>query len=331
MTAVTAAPRTFLSVRMLTALRDGLLPVLLIAEIIFFAIAAPSFFAPSNISNIIVNSADLALIAAGMTLVILLAGIDLSVGPMLGVIAWVGATLHVAGTPPLLTIGITLILGAGLGAVNGAIIVGGRVSPIIATLGMAAVYKTVLFMLWGSRDVLASPVVPALSPAAKVFGIPVVGIIVIVVYILLAYVLKRRVFGRRLYAIGNDAEGARLLGVKVFRTTFSAYIVVGALVGAAALLYTSRVGVVQAYSGAELSLPAIAAVVIGGTSILGGEGGVLRTLGGLAFIAVLQNGVVLLGVPPLWNGAMVGAAIALAVTFDVLSRRMIDKRIGRVQ
>jgi ribose/xylose/arabinose/galactoside ABC-type transport system permease subunit len=119
--------------------------------------------------------------------------------------------------------------------------------------------------------------------------------------------------------------------VKVFRTTFSAYIVVGVLVGAAALLYSSRVGVVQAYSGAELSLPAIAAVVIGGTSILGGEGGVLRTLGGLAFIAVLQNGVVLLGVPPLWNGAMVGAAIALAVTFDVLSRRMIDKRIGRVQ
>jgi len=331
MTAVTAAPRTFLTVRMLTNLRDALLPVLLIGEIIFFAFAAPSFFAPANISNIIVNSADLALLAAGMTLVILLAGIDLSVGPMLGVIAWLGATLHVAGTPPLLTIGITLVVGAGLGAVNGAIIVGGRVSPIIATLGMAAVYKTILFVLWGSRDVLTQPVIPALSPAAKVFGIPIVGIIVVVVYLLLAYVLRRRVFGRRLYAIGNDAEGARLLGVKVFRTTFAAYIVVGVLVGMGALLYSSRVGVVQAYSGAELSLPAIAAVVIGGTSILGGEGGVLRTLGGLAFIAVLQNGVVLLGVPPLWNGAMVGAAIALAVTFDVLSRRMIDNRIGRVQ
>jgi ribose/xylose/arabinose/galactoside ABC-type transport system permease subunit len=318
-------PRT---VALLGAARNLLLPVLLIGELVLFATTAPAFLSPANLSNVVVNAADLALIAGGLTLVILLAGIDVSVGPMLGVIAWLGASLHVGGLPALLVIVLTLLFGALLGGVNGGLVVLGRVPPIIATLGMAAVYKSVLFVLWDSTDVFTTPVVPALGPAARVGGFPVVGVMVIAAYLVLAYVLRQRVFGRRLYAIGNDPEGARLLGVPVRRTTFGAYVVVGALVGLAALVYAGRVGAVQANSGAELTLPAIAAVVVGGTSVLGGEGGVLRTLGGLLFIAVLQNGVVLLGVPPLWNGVMIGAAVALAVIFDVLTRRILDKRIG---
>lgn len=310
------------------AARNALLPTLLVAELVFFAVAAPNFLSPANLGNVVVNAADLALIAAGMTLVILLAGIDVSVGPMAGVIAWLGASLHVGGMPPLLVIGCTVVFGALLGALNGGLIVIGGVPPIITTLGMAAVYKSALFVLWDSTDVFTTPVLPALGPGARLGWFPVVGFVVLLVYALLVYVLQKRVFGRRLYAIGNDAEGARLLGVPVRRTTFAAYVLVGVLVAIAALVYAGRVGAVQATSAAELTLPAIAAVVVGGTSILGGEGGVLRTLGGILFIAVLQNGVVLMGVPPLWNGVLIGAAVALAISFDVLTRRILDRRIG---
>ncbi|NBE99714.1 ABC transporter permease [Nonomuraea sp. KC401] len=324
----TTVPSAFApSARMLVVLRNALLPILLAAEVIFFTVAAPGFLSAANLANVVINSADLALLAAGVTLVVLLAGIDVSVGPMLGVVAWVGATLFVAGMPPPLVVVIALLLGGALGAVNGALVVGGRISPIITTLGTAAIFKTVLFILWDSTDVFAGPVVPALGPA-RAGGLPLVGLVVLAVFGVLAYVLRHRVFGRRLFAIGNDAEGARLLGVPVGRTAFAAYVLVGVLVGLAALIYVGRVGVVQATAGNELTLPAIAAVVVGGTSILGGEGGVLRTLGGLAFIALLQNGVVLMGVPPLWNGVLVGAAVALAVAFDVLTRRTLDKRIG---
>lgn len=324
--AITAVPDR--RVGLLHTMRNSLLPVLLLAEVVLFAVAAPNFLSANNLANIVVNAADLAIIAAGMTIVILLAGIDVSVGPMLGVIAWVGATLHVGGMPAVWVVPLTVLFGMLLGAVNGLLVVGGRVPPIIATLGTAAVYKSVLFVLWNSTDVFTTPILPALGPVARVGGFPLVGLVVLGCYAVMAYVLKYRVFGRRLYAIGNDEEGARLLGVPVRRTMFLAYVVVGALVAVAAMVYAGRIGAVQANSGAELTLPAIAAVVVGGTSILGGEGGALRTLGGLVFIAVLQNGVVLLGVPPLWNGVLIGTAVALAVTFDVLTRRLVDKRMG---
>src|SRR5690606_29775643 len=123
-----------------------------------------------------VNAADLAIIAAGMTIVILLAGIDVSVGPMLGVIAWVGATLHVGGMPAVWVVPLTILFGMLLGAVNGLLVVGGRVPPIIATLGTAAIYKSVLFVLWNSTDVFTTPILPALGPVARVGGLPLVGL-----------------------------------------------------------------------------------------------------------------------------------------------------------
>ncbi|MFT0762801.1 ABC transporter permease [Scrofimicrobium sp. R131] len=326
-TATAIAPQQDSSLRTIRLIRAGLMPVLLIAALVVFSLLSSQFLNPSNLKDIIVNSGDLAMLAAGMTIVILLGGIDISAGPMLGVIAWVIATMMAAGTSPLLVVASALIAGVTLGLLNGSIVVFGRVAPIIATLGTSAIFQSVLFVLWAKKDRFSSPVLPIFS-GQTLGGFPILIIPILLVFIALAYVLKRRRFGLHIYAVGNDPEGARLLGVSANKVTMMAYALMGALTGLGSLFYIGRVGVVQAASGADMSIAAIAAVVVGGTSILGGQGGIIRTLGGLLFIAVLQNGVVLAGVPSLWTGAIVGIAVALAVSVDVVTGRIIDKRTG---
>lgn len=302
-----------------------MVPALLIFEVLVFSLLTDTFLSGGNIANVLLNSVDLALIAGGLTLVIILGGIDVSTGPALGVVAWVVGTLTVAGAPALVTVAAAVLLGAVMGLINGLLVSALNVTAIIATLGTAAIWQTALFGLWGGADVFAPPVSPSFS-SQRLLGVPTVALFVLVVYAVLWYVSRYRAFGRHAFAVGNDAEGARLSGVSVRRVTLAAYVLVGAMVGLAAVVYMARVGVVQASSGADLSLAAIAAVVVGGTSITGGRGSVIGTLVGVLFIAVLQNGVVLVGVPPLWNGVLVGAFILLAVAIDVLSERLSGRK-----
>lgn len=301
-------------------LRQLVVPVLLVVEVVVFSLLTDTFLSGGNIANVLLNSVDLALIAGGLTVVIILGGIDVSTGPALGVVAWVVGTLTVAGVPALVTVVAAVLLGAAIGLLNGLLVSALNVTAIIATLGTAAIWQTTLFGLWGSTDLFAPPVSPYAS-SQRLLGVPTVALFVLVVYAALWYVLRYRAFGRHAFAVGNDPEGARLSGVSVRRVTLGAYVLVGAMVGLAAVVYMARVGVVQASSGADLTLAAIAAVVVGGTSITGGRGSIVGTLAGVLFIAVLQNGVVLVGVPPLWNGVLVGAFILLAVGIDVLSER----------
>ncbi|WP_341358667.1 ABC transporter permease [Georgenia sp. M64] len=312
--------------RVIRVVREGLVPVLLVIEIVFFSLATPGFAAADNLANIAVNASDIGLVAAGVTLVVLVGGIDVSVGNMVGVVAWVAVSLATSGVPLYVVVPAAVLLGAILGLVNGSIVALGKVAAIIATLGTAAIYRTVLFLLWDKTDLFTGPVVPGLGPLSRIGPVPTVTLLTVGVFLVLAWVLRNTVFGRRLYAIGNDPESARLLGVPVQRTVLFAYIIVGVLVSLAAIVYSGRLGVIQSNAGNDLTLPAIASVLLGGTSILGGSGGVLRTLTGLTFIAVLQNGIVLLGVPSLLSGVIVGSALILAVATDVLTRRLIDAR-----
>lgn len=325
-TAVERPGPSTLSVSISRFLRQGLVPILLLAELIFFTLAAPGFLATGNLGNILVNAADIGLVAAGVTLVVLVGGIDVSVGNMVGVVAWVAVSLATSGMPLPVVLIAAIVLAALLGAVNGSLVALGKVPAIIATLGMAAIYRMVLFLLWDKTDLFTGPLMPWLGPQSRIGPIPTVALVTLGVFILLAWMLRYTVFGRRLYAIGNDPESARLLGVPVARTVLIAYVIVGVLVSFAAIIYSGRLGVIQANAGNDLTLPAIAAVLLGGTSILGGSGGVLKTLTGLAFIVVLQNGIVLLGVPSLLSGVMVGSALILAVATDVLTRRVLDAK-----
>ena len=301
--------------------RQFVVPALLLAEIVLFTVLSDTFLTAGNLANVALNSVDLALIAAGLTFVIILGGIDVSTGPALGVVAWCVGTLTLAGMPPLLVVVLAVGLGCLMGLLNGVLVSVLNVTAIIATLGTAAVWQTVLFALWGGSDLFAPPV-STYAASERLLGIPTSAFLAVAAYLVLWYVSRYRAFGRHVYAVGNDEEGARLSGVRVRRVQIAAFVLVGGMVGLAAIVYMARIGVVQASSGADLSLAAIAAVVVGGTSITGGRGSVIGTLFGVAFIAILQNGVVLIGVPPLWNGVLVGAFILIAVAVDVLSERL---------
>ncbi len=298
-----------------------MVPLLLLLEVLLFARLSGTFLTSENIANVLLNSVDLALIAGGLTFVILLGGIDVSTGPALGVVAWVVGTLTLTPLPPLVVVAVAAALGALIGLVNGLLVSVLNVTAIIATLGMAAVWQTTLFGLWGGADLFAPPV-SAYAASARTLGVPTVAFLVLLAYAGLWYMSRYRAYGRHVFAVGNDVEAARLAGVSVRRVTIATYVLVGAMVGLGAVVYMARTGVVQAASGADLSLAAIAAVVVGGTSITGGRGSVIGTLFGVLFIAVLQNGVVLAGVPPLWNGVLVGAFILVAVGVDVGSERL---------
>lgn len=307
--------------RNLTLLRQVqkyLLVTLLVIEIIVFTLLSPQFLTTQNWVNIALNSADLALVAAGLTLIVIMAGIDVSTGFAVGLIGWFVASGMANQYPPVLVLLAALVIGALLGLFNGLLTVRLSIPSIVATLGTSAIFQTLLFALWNSTDVFSRPVFPWLSGQARIGDFPVVILVVLAIYAALQVMLSRTVFGRSIYAIGSNVEAAQLAGIKIAKVRITAYLLLGALVGLAAVLYSARIGVIQASSGAELTILAIAADHHGGTSILGGEGSVLRTLGGLLFIAVLRNGIVLAGAHSLWIGVMVGSVILLAVVINGL-------------
>lgn len=311
----------------LEAARRYAIWVLLVAQLAYFAATLPNFFSPNNLGNVIVNAAGLAIVAAAMTFVIILGAIDVSVGSMLGVLAWLTGWLTTTQDLPVLAVlGIVVAVGAAMGSLNGTIVAKGRMTAIIATLGMLFVWRSILYGLWGGTDLFAPPLAPWLG--GRRWGVvPVVGLIALAVFASMAAVASRRRFGRDVYAVGNDRQAARLNGIPVDRRIIGAFALLGALVGLAAVMEMARVGVVQAFTGQNFELGVIAAVLIGGTSITGGRGTVFGTLGGVLFVAVLQNGIVLAGVPPLWNGVALGAFVLIAVGADVLLERKSGQEI----
>lgn len=304
--------------------RQAAIFVLLAAEVGLFSVLLPNFLTAGNLQNVALRSAGLALVAGVMTLILLLGAIDVSVGSMLGVLAWTVATMTAADMGVATTLATVVVLGIAMGGLNGLIVGKGKVLPIVATLGMLFVWRAVVFGLWNSSDVFASPVSPVL--VERVAGIPVAALLVVAAYVALWYVLRYRSYGRHVYAIGNDPEAARLAGIRVDRVIVGTYALLGVAVALGATVYVARTGVVQAYTGDWFELGVIAAVLIGGTRITGGRGSIVGTFGGVLFVAILENGIVLMGVPSLWNDFALGAMILIAVSADaLLSRRTAAK------
>ncbi len=311
--------------------------ILLAVEVLVFAIISPNFLSINNLTQVLRNATDLAIVSIGMTLVILMGGVDISVGSALGVVAIIVGWLLQANVNPILAGGVAILAGTLIGAINGALITYGHIPDIITTLGTANILRAMVFGMLGGQWLTGLPDVYGSLTRGRVLGIPSSLIIVVVFYALFWYLLTHRPIGRHIYAVGNSVEAAKLAGIDARKTRIIAYALLGSLVGFASLLYVARLGSVEITVGINLPLSAIAAVVIGGASVMGGRGSVIGTLAGVLFMAVMDNGVVLLGIPSLWEQAVVGTLILLSVITDLVishraqleQRRQIARRRAR--
>ncbi|MEK4533784.1 ribose ABC transporter permease [Solibacillus sp. FSL K6-1554] len=286
--------------------------------VIVITILNPSFMTTDNILNILRQVSISALIAFGMTFVILTGGIDLSVGSTLALTGAVAATMLASGIDPVLTILAALLLGAILGAVNGVIIAKGKVAPFIATLATMTIYRGLTLVYTDGRPVsdLGNEITFQMLGKGYFFGIPVPVCTMILAFIVLYVIMHKTTFGRRVYAVGGNEAASKLSGINVDRVKIAVYSLTGMLAALSALILTSRLNSAQPTAGTSYELDAIAAVVLGGTSLTGGKGWIFGTLVGALIIGVLNNGLNLIGVSSFFQQVVKGIVILIAVLID---------------
>ena len=284
--------------------------------LVVLSVLSGSFLTISNLLNIARQVSINAVIAAGMTFVILAGGIDLSVGSVLAFSGAVIAGLLAAGRPVPVGIGGGLAVGALLGLVNGLVITRGRVQPFIATLGMLTIGRGLTLVYTDGRPITGLPDAFVWLGAGEVFRIPVPVLIMMLVFLASYVILTQTVVGRYVYAIGGNEEAARLSGVNVAAYKTLVYVISGVVSAASAVILTGRLNSAQPTAGVGFELDAIAAVVLGGTTLAGGEGSIGGTILGAFIIGVINNGLNLLNVNPFYQQVVKGAVILLAVLLD---------------
>ncbi|ETP70786.1 ribose ABC transporter permease [Planococcus glaciei] len=290
----------------------------LILIILIISILEPRFLATSNLLNVLRQVSMNALIAFGMTFVILTGGIDLSVGSILALTGAVTAGMMASGMDPILAMLIGLLLGAVLGAINGIIIAKGKVAPFIATLATMTIYRGLTLVYTEGRPISGLGDNMAFQMLGKGYflGIPIPVVTMLISFAILYFILKKTTFGRRVFAVGGNEEASILSGINADRVKIYVYALVGLLAGLASLILTSRLNSAQPTAGEMFELDAIAAVVLGGTSLTGGRGWIVGTLIGALIIGVLNNGLNLIGVSSFFQQVVKGAVILLAVLLD---------------
>ena len=290
----------------------------LLLIVIIISVMSPNFLTLNNLLNVLRQVSINALIAFGMTFVILTGGIDLSVGSILALTGAVTAGFLASGMDPMLAMFLGLLLGAILGAINGIIISKGNVAPFIATLATMTIYRGLTLVYTEGKPIsgLGDSLSFQLIGKGYFFGIPVPVITMAIAFGVLYFVLKKTTFGRRVYAVGGNEEASRLSGIKVDRIKVYVYALTGTLAALASLILTSRLNSAQPTAGNMFELDAIAAVVLGGTSLTGGRGWIVGTLIGALIIGVLNNGLNLIGVSSFFQQVVKGAVILVAVLLD---------------
>jgi rhamnose transport system permease protein len=297
------------------------------AVLVVVGVLAPSFFAPGNLRDLIINNVPIMLVAIGMTLVILVGQIDISVGSQFAVCSVAAGVLAKTGLPMPLVFAAVMLTGALMGGLNGTLVGWLRLPSIIVTLAMLVMWRDAL--RWTTEGAW----VQGLPENFQWFGLGqsngeiVIVMISLVLFVAFAWSLKNLVLGRTVYAVGSDAEAARLAGINSPNVVFWVFVVMGALVGVAALLNAIRFSAIPGNSGAGFELKAIAAVVVGGAAITGGRGTLIGTLIGVALLGTIGTALTFLGINPFWEKAIQGAIILVALVSDVALGRL--ERNGR--
>ena len=296
--------------------------VALAGVLLAMLVAAPSFFSAANLRDLALNNAPILLVALGMTLVILVGEIDISVGSQFAVCSVAAGLLAKAGVPIAIVPIVVIAIGATMGAVNGFLVGTLGLPSIIVTLAMLVAWRDAL--RWATEGAWVQDL-PAdfqwfgLSPAIAR------GVIVVMAIALLAisgWALRNLRAGRSIYAVGSDKEAARLAGIDPRRVTFTVFVLTGALVGLGAVLNAVRFSAVPSNAGTGLELQAVAAVVVGGTAITGGRGAVLGTLIGMILLGTIGTAMTYVGINPFWAKAIQGVIILASLVADAALARI---------
>jgi rhamnose transport system permease protein len=303
--------------------------------VLVVAIQEPRFLRPGNIEEILLSVSILSIVAVGQTLVVLTRNIDLSVGSILGISAFLCADA-MRGSPDLpipLILLVGTAIGAGCGVVNGLLVTVGRVPAIVVTLGTLYIFRGVDFMIAEGDQVNAADVPDGFLDVAtgRVLGIPSLILFAVVIVAVASYGLRRWRSGRELYAIGSNPDAARLAGVPSGRLVFVAFVLCGALAGLAGVLWSARFGTVDARAGTGLELAVVAAVVVGGVNIFGGSGTAYGAALGAILLGTIENALSILRLNPFWLQAIQGAVIIAAVTVDALITRRLQRALRKAR
>ncbi|ANZ99902.1 ribose ABC transporter permease [Carnobacterium divergens] len=294
-------------------------PVLaLLVLMVIVTILNPNFIAPINLLNLLRQVSVNALIAFGMTFVILTGGIDLSVGSTLALSGALVAGMIASGLDPILAMIIGVVIGGVLGAVNGLLITKGKMAPFIATLATMTIYRGATLVYTDGNPItgIGDSFIFKFVGRGYLFNIPVPVILMVIAFVLLYVLLHKMTFGRKTYAIGGNEKASYIAGIKIDKVKTLIYALSGMMASVAGIIITSRLNSAQPTAGQAYEMDAIAAVVLGGTSLSGGKGRIFGTLIGALIIGTLNNGLNLLGVSSFYQQIVKGIVIIIAVLLD---------------
>ena len=295
--------------------------IILIAFTVICNIKGKDFLTPANITNIITQSAVIAIIAIGASLVILTGGIDLSVGSIVGFTGIFVCIMIKSGVPIIISIIICLIVGALIGVITGALVSWGKVPAFIVTLGTMQIVRGITKVLTKGKPVAGFPLAISKITTSEILGIPVLIFYVFILYAIIIFTLKKTKFGRHLYSLGGNAKAAKLSGIKITRVEIYTYMLAAIFSTIGGILLLSRLSYADPNAGTGYEMDAIAAAVIGGIALSGGKGKVVNTLVGALILGMLKCGLQILNVAVYYQTIIIGVVIIAAVYMDKAKER----------
>jgi rhamnose transport system permease protein len=289
---------------------------------------APQFLTVNNISQVAALAAVVAVAAVGEAFVVITRGIDLSIEAMIGLVAYsIARSLELQLVDPVGALFMGLVIGLGLGMINGIIVAVLRVPAIVATLGTLSIFRGILYVIAGPDQVPLAGLPEGFTDLSRadIFGIPVFVLIAVGVVIVGSLFLRATRFGRQVYAVGSNPEAAAIMGIPSRLVTFVAFSLCGLMAGLAGVMWVMQFGTINGTAATGMTLAIVAAVVVGGVNTLGGSGTLAGAAIGALFLGFIANALILVGLSQFWLQAIYGLVILIAIASDQLIRRSVQR------
>lgn len=317
-------------IKVITGTREMSLVIILIVLCVFIQVRNNSFLSITNINDLITNAVMMSILVVGMMCVLLIGGIDISIG---STIAFSGMTVALMlkanpAIPTFFAFVVGILVGALCGLLVGLVIAKGKVIPIIATMGLMNIYRGATYLIANNQWVASYQLPDNLKAFAtgKFLGINNMILVAIFIYIVFAYFIKFTRTGRKIYAVGSNIEAAEISGINIDRIKILVYSIMGGLAGLVSVLWISKYASAQGDAAAGLEIDIIAACVIGGVSLNGGKGTVIGVILGTITLGILNNALPLINISPFWQDAIKGLVIIIAIIINTKTQRSIDKK-----